>query len=419
LEIVHMTSSGWKLAQFIGYVLILANAAMADDWPQWRGPNRDGVSQEKGLLKQWPADGPKLAWQVNNVGGGFSTPAVVGDRIFLLGNDGLSDESVHALKLSDGAMAWSTRLGKVGEPNQQPSYPGCRSTPTVDGDLLYALGSDGDLACLESATGKVRWKKSLRTDFGGKPGKWAYAESPLVDGDALVCTPGGTSAAIVSLNKKTGEVIWKSPIGDDAAYASITITESGGVKQYVQFMANALVGVDAKTGKLLWRSETTAKTPANIPTPISHDNYVYSAASMSGAGLVKLNDNQGKFTAEEIYFDNKLPTAIGGAVLLGDYLYGTGTLLMCVDFKTGKIKWKNRSVAPASVQYADGNLYLHGENGDVALVEASSDGYHEKGHFTPPGMPEHGTAKAWAYPVVANGKLFIRDMNVLWCYEVK
>ena len=280
-----------------GVVAILASAAIAEDWPQWRGPNRDGISQEKGLLMQWPADGPKLLWQVKNVGGGYSTPAVVGDRLYLLGNNGMADEQAMALKVSDGSIAWSVHIGKVGEPNQQPSYPGTRSTPTVDGDVLYALGSDGDLVCMECATGKIRWKKSLRTDFGGKPGKWAYAESPLVDGDAVVCTPGGASATIVSLNKKTGDVIWKSAIpgGDDAAYASIVIDQAGGIKQYVQFLSNGVVGVDAKSGKFLWRYDETAKSsPANIPTPVVHDSYVYSGTSMHGAGLVKLSANQGK-----------------------------------------------------------------------------------------------------------------------------
>ena len=416
-------AKGSRIVWTIIILIASTTALRAEDWPQWRGPNRDGISQEKGLLKQWPASGPKLIWQIKDIGSGFSTPAIVGDRIYLLSNNGLTDEACLCLKLSDGDHLWSTHLGKVGNPQQSPSYPAARSTPTVDGDAVYALGSDGDLACLEAARGKVRWKKNLRSDFGGQPGTWAYAESPLVDGDAVVCTPGGPTATIVSLNKKSGEVIWKSsiPQAGQAAYASITIANIGGVKQYVQFLQNGVVGVDAKDGKALWIYTPTAKgSPANIPTPVVHDDLVYSGASMSGGGLAKITDTGGKFGAENEYFSNKLPTAIGGAVLLGDDLYGSNnTVLMCIDFKSGKEKWHNRSIAPASVLYADGNLYLHGENGDVALVEATPSGYQEKGRFTPPGQPDRGQAKAWAYPVVANGKLFIRDANVIWCYDVK
>jgi outer membrane protein assembly factor BamB len=413
------TRIGW-----IGIVfLAAAQLAFAGDWPQWRGPNRDGMSQETGLLKQWPADGPKLIWQIKDIGSGFSTPAIVGDRIYLLSNNGTNDEACLCLKLSDGDHVWSTHLGRVGNPQQQPSYPAARSTPTVDGDSVYALGSDGDLACLEAATGKVRWKKSLRKDFGGQPGQWAYAESPLVDGDAVLCTPGGPSATVVALNKKSGEPIWKSSIPEagQAAYASITIANIDGVKQYVQFLQNGVYGINAKDGKALWHYDRTAKgSMANIPTPVVHDSLVYSGAGQSGGGLAKVADSAGKFSAENVYFSNKLPTAIGGAVLVGDYLYGTNaSLLMCLDFKTGNEKWHNRSIAAASVLYADGNLYLHGENGDVAFVQATPDGYHEKGRFTPPGQPDRGQAKAWAYPVVANGKLFIRDANVMWCYDIK
>ncbi|MGH7969168.1 MAG: PQQ-binding-like beta-propeller repeat protein, partial [Limisphaerales bacterium] len=235
--------------------LILASIASANDWPQWRGPDRTGVSREKGLLKEWPKAGPPLLWQATSIGRGYSTPSVVGDRIYVLGNEDLDNEFVEALSLSDGKKAWSARLGNVGNPKQQPNFPAARSTPTVDGDLLYALGSDGDLACVETGAGKVRWRKNLRADFGGKPGDWAYAESPLVDGEALICTPGGADATLLSLNKRTGEVLWKCavPGADDAAYASAIVVDAGGVRQYVQMLKKGLVGVEAKTGRFLWR----------------------------------------------------------------------------------------------------------------------------------------------------------------------
>jgi len=394
----------------------------ADDWPQWRGPQRDGISKEKGLLKEWPKAGPKLLWQRKDLGSGYSTPSVVGEHAFLLSNQGMENESVQALSVKDGKEIWSTRLGKVG-PNKGPQYPAARSTPTVDGDALYALGSDGDLAAVEAASGKIRWHKNLRSDFAGKPGNWAYAESPLVDGDALVCTPGGSSVTIVALNKKNGEVIWKCavPEGDDAAYASTIISHAGGVKQCVQFLQKGVVGVDAKTGKFLWRYARTAEgSPANIPTPIADKEYVYTATGRGGGGLIKLKADSGAFQVEQIYFTPKLPTAIGGAVKLGDYLYGTtGQGLLCAEFLTANVKWQERAVGAGSICYADGNLYAHGENGDVALVEASPDSYREKGRFTPPDAPDRGNSKAWSYPVVANGHLYIRDLSSLWCYDVK
>jgi outer membrane protein assembly factor BamB len=332
----------------------------------------------------------------------------------------MDDEFVQALAVEDGQQAWSVKLGKVG-PNKGPQYPGARSTPTVDGNVLYALGSDGDLACVELAGGKIRWQKNLRGDFGGEPGNWAYAESPLVDGDTLVCTPGGKEATMVALNKTTGDVIWKSAFedGDQAGYASAIVVDVGGVKQYVQFLQKGLAGVDAKSGKFLWRYEKSGKSPANIPTPVAHDAYVYSASGRGGGGLVELKVTPGGVEATEVYFAPKLPTSIGGAVKVGEYLYGTNSGgLMCVDFAKGDVKWQDRSVGAGSVCFAEGRLYVHGEKGDVALVEATPDSYREKGRFTPPDQPERGRSQAWAYPVVANGRLYVRDLGTLWCYDV-
>ena len=404
-------------------ILSLAGSAWGDDWPQWRGPARDGISKETGLLKEWPAAGPKMLWQVKDLGQGYSTPAVVGERIYLISNKGLDEEFVEARNAADGKQAWSQRIGKVGNLDQGPSYPAARSTPTVDGEWLYALGSDGDLVCLEAASGKPRWQKNVRKEFGGKPGEWAYAESPLIDGDVVVCTPGGADATIVALNKQNGDVIWKSAVsgGDAAGYASAIVVDAGGVKQYVNFLGKGLVGVDAKTGAFLWRYDRTAKgSPANIPTPIAREGQVYSAANRSGGALVKLVAADGMVTPQEVYFDNKLPSAIGGSVLVGDHLYGTsGQVLVCADFSTGKIKWTDRSIGTGSVCFADGRLYLHGENGDVALVDATPEGYRERGRFTPPDQPDRGRSKAWTYPVVSNGRLYLRDMNSLWCYEIQ
>jgi outer membrane protein assembly factor BamB len=414
----------WKILLAVSVSVLLTASARTEDWPQWRGLNRDGHSSEKDLLKEWPKEGPKLLWQVNDLGRGYATPSVAGGRIYLVSNQGLEDEFVSALDVKTGKKIWSTRIGKVGNPNQNPNFPAARSTPTVDGTVLYALGSDGDLVCLDAATGKVRWQKSLRNDFGGLAPTWAYAESPLVDGDVLACVPGGKDATIVALNKRTGEVIWKSAVPGEgmAGYASLVVDNTGGIKQYIAYTANGLVGVDAKTGKFLWRYDRTKGSQGmSIQTPVARDGYVYSGASRVGGGAVRLTVAQGSVTAAEAYFDPGLPTAIGGTVLVGDYLYGTSQAAMCVEFKTGQVKWTERGIGAASLAYADGLLYLHGEGGDVALIEASPEAYKERGRFTPPNQPAHGSGmeKSWAYPVISDGRLYIRDLETMWCYDIR
>ena len=405
-------------------ITLLSGLAAADDWPQWRGPTRDGISKETGLLREWPAAGPALRWQVNGTGAGYSTPAVVEDRLFLLGNEGLDNEFVQALAAGDGHRVWRTRIGKVGNPDQKPNYPGARSTPTIDGDHAYALGSDGDLVCLEAGSGKLVWRKNLRADFGGKPGIWAYAESPLIDGGTLVCTPGGSEATLVALDKDTGAVLWKCavPGGDEATYPSVIQTEIGGVKQYVQFLKQGLVGVNARTGETLWRYGETAdlRSGGSIMTPVAYRGQVYSAAGLVGGGLARVQAGaDGRYRAETVYFSKKLPIGIGGVVRLGDYLYGaSGQSLQCVGFGSGEVKWEDRSIGAASVAYADGCLYLRGENGEVALVDGSPEGYREKGRFRPANQPDRGSSKAWSYPVIASGRLYLQDLDTVWCYDI-
>lgn len=398
------------------------------DWPQWRGPERNGTSRERGLLKQWPAGGPKLLWQVNDIGDGYSTPAVAGSRLYLMSNRGMENEFVQALSTVDGKPIWTTRVGNVGNPNQNPPYAKARSTPTIDGDFIYALGSDGDLTCLEAKNGKIRWQKNIRQEFGGQPGEWAYAESPLIDGDLVVVTPGGAEATMAALNKKTGALIWKSAIpgGDPAGYASAIVVQAGGRKQYVQLLSKGLVGVDAKTGQFLWRYKEAAKGPAQYFTPIARGEYVYGGALGVGGGLVRLKPDGGGVAAEQVYFTRGLPNGIGGAVLVGDYLYGTepAQQLVAMEFATGKVKWKAENFGWASVAYADGLLYLHLVNGDFVLVDATPEGFRERGRFTPPAQPKHKQAgqfaeMAFCYPVIANGRLYIRDLGTLWAYDIK
>jgi outer membrane protein assembly factor BamB len=271
----------------------------------------------------------------------------------------------------------------------------------------------------------VRWKKNLRSDFGGKEAPWAYAESPLIDGDALICSPGGSDATVVALRKTTGDVIWKCPLaeGDDAGFSSAIVVESGGIRQYARLMTKGLVGIEASTGRLLWRySRPISKYNANIQTPVASGDYIYCSSTGTGGGAVRLKTQGKQVEAEQVYFSPEYQTAIGGVVKVGDYLYGAnGDFLLCTEFTTGKIKWKERALGAASLCHADDRLYLHGENGDVALVEPSPQSYHEISRFTPSDQPAriNSMEKAWAYPVVADGRLFIRDNNVLWCYAVE
>ena len=403
-------------------------AASTSDWPQWRGPARDGTSREGGLLKQWPKEGPKLLWQLNDIGDGYSTPAVVGSRIYLMSNRGMENEFVAAHSTEDGRVVWTTRVGNVGNPKQNPPYPKARSTPTVDGDFVYALGSDGDLACLDARSGKVRWQKNIRQEFAGQPGEWAYAESPLVDGDLVVVTPGGAQATIVALNKRTGATVWKSavPGGDPAGYASAIVVQGGGRRQYVQLLEKGLVGVDAKSGQFLWRYRDVAKGPAQYFTPVARGEHVYGGALGVGGGLVRLRADGAGVAAEQVYFVRGLPNGLGGAVLVGDHIYGTeaGQGLVAAEFTTGKIKWKADNFGWASTASADGLLYLHLVSGDVVLAEATPEAFRERGRFSPPNQPKHKHEGqfgegAFAYPVVANGRLYIRDLGTLWAYDIK
>jgi outer membrane protein assembly factor BamB len=300
-----------------------------------------------------------------------------------------------------------------------------RSTPAIDGAHLYAFSSDGDLACLTHADGKIVWQKNVRKEFGGTPGTWAYAESPFLDGDVLVVTPGGSEATLLALNKNTGAVIWKSAIpgGDKAAYSSIIAANAAGRRQYVQFLDEGVVGVDAETGEFLWRYTQTSGGPANIATPVVRGNYVYSTnARRFGAGLVQLTAANGGVNMEQVYFERDLPNSLGGQILLGDFVYGTNPEgPVAAEFATGKIRWRSPEGGPGAVQYADGHFYWHLESGEVALSEATPEGYREKGRFTPAGPPKRKDTRerAWAYPVVANGRLYIRDLDHLWCYDVR
>jgi outer membrane protein assembly factor BamB len=390
----------------------------ASDWPQWQGPDRTARSQETNLLKEWPRAGPPLVWKVQGLGGGYSTPSIAAGRVFGMGYK-TEDEIVWCLEEANGKELWSARIAAA---NRGVGYgEGPRCTPTVDGELLYALGVSGDLVCLEAATGKARWHKNLPRDLGGRMmSGWGYSESPLVDGDQLIATPGGDQATLVALEKVSGEVMWKArvPEGDGAGYASVIVGELDGQRQYIQFLEGGVVGVAAADGKFLWRYDRPANRTANCSTPIYHDGCVFAASSYgAGGGMVKLTRSNGAIQATEVYATKHMKNHHGGLVLVDGYVYGSDEgLLTCLDFKTGKVMWNERRAGKGSIAYADGRLYYRNEGGPVILVEANPQAYVEHGRFDP---PDRSGLMSWPHPVIANGKLYLRDQGVLLCYDVK
>jgi len=401
--------------------LPLSLPLVAADWPQWRGPDRNGVSKDTGLLQEWPEGGPKLRWKRTDIGPGYSTPIIVGGKVYLQTTKG-EEEFALCLDEKTGADVWKTPIGAVGK-NRGWAWPGTRATPTLDGDRLYCLSSAGELNCL-TTDGKVKWTKDLAKEFGGRVGteamSWAYAESVLVDGDQVVCTPGGDTATLLALNKLTGAVVWKCPVpGEDAAeYSSIMAVEAGGVKQYVTYLRKGLVGVDAGTGKFLWRYAKTVDPGANIMTPVVYKDRLFVSTSRGGGAVIELTAEGGKIEPKEVYHSKKLGTSIGGAVFVDGYLYGSTTQgLYCVEFATGKEQWVEKSTDSASVCFADGRLYVRSHSsGDVFLVEANPKEYVEKGRLK---QADRTKTPAWPHPVVANGGLYLRDADVLVCYDVK
>ncbi|MBI3947244.1 MAG: PQQ-binding-like beta-propeller repeat protein [Armatimonadetes bacterium] len=399
-----------------------ASQPRATDWPQWRGPGRLGISAEKGLLKQWPEGGPRLAWSIKGLGEGYSTPAITGGRIYGMSYRGEA-EVVWALREEGGKEVWSTRIAAA---NRRIGVPdGSRCTPTVNGSRVYALGVSGDLACLDAGSGHVLWQKNLVSDFGGQIPDWGYSESPLVDGDRVVVTPGRTRATLVALNKANGTVIWQAQVpesgrdGTRAQYASVVAGTAGGARQYVQFLRGGVVGVRASDGAFLWQYDRPANKTANCATPIFTDGYVFAASSYdTGGGLAQITGSDGRFTAREVYFTPEMKNHHGGVILLNGYLYGANDHkgLTCLDVRSGNMIWAAREAGKGSVTYADGCLYFRNESGPMILCAASPQGYQELGRFQ---QPYRSRKNAWPHPVIANGRLYLRDQDALLCYDVK
>jgi outer membrane protein assembly factor BamB len=391
-----------------------AQPAVLTDWPQWRGPNRDGVSTEKGLLQEWPATGPARVWAISGLGGGYGSLAVAGDRVFVQGL--VSRNSiVSVVNRADGKPLWSKVVGSASDNEQGP---GPRGTPTVDGDRVYVLTENGDLMCLKAQDGTQVWHRNILKDFGGRNIGWLISESPLVDGDHVIVTPGGRGAGMVALNKMTGATVWTSKeLSDEAGYSSPIVADVQGVRTIMTLTGEAGVGVRASDGKLMWHYTKAANRTANIATPVFHDNKVFYTSNYdTGGALLGLTAKNGEVAASELYFTREMQNHHGGVVLVDGYLYGyNNSILSCLDFATGKTMWRNRSVGKGSLVYADGRLYLVGENQTVGLADASASAYTERGRFR---LDDQGWP-TWAHPVVSGGRLYIRNQGTLTSYDVR
>ncbi|MBY0525407.1 MAG: PQQ-like beta-propeller repeat protein [Gemmataceae bacterium] len=420
---------------------LCAVPAPAADWPQYRGPNRNDISAETGLLSAWPKEGPPLLWTYSNLGVGYSGPAVIGDHLYTTGGRGDS-EFLIALdigKVNDKSVAeaWAVRIGPLFEWKGNSWSAGPSATPTVDGNLIFALGGMGDLLCVNAENGKELWRKDLANELdaqvnpiGGGPKNlgWGYTWSPLVDGDQLVCAPGGPKGTLAALDKKTGKVLWRSTaVTDQATYTSPMLMEVDGVKQYVLLTNQGLTGVAAKDGALLWRyRRPQAYSTEVVNTPLIRGGHVYATVgSGNGCDLVKVERDGDKFKVDKVYANKNMANHHGNVVLVGDHVYGfsEGKGWTCQDFKSGDTTWVEKGKLRAgSVVFADGRLYCYGEDdGTVALIQASIDGWKESGRFKIPQLTRlrKPSGRIWTPPVIAGGRLFLRDQDLLFCFDIK
>ncbi len=394
-------------------------APAVGDWPQFRGADRDDISKETGLLKKWPTGGPKQVWTFQDAGLGYSGFSIVGGVLYTMGANNDAQEEVIALDAATGKQKWRTAVG-ARYPNRWGDGP--RSTPTVDGDRVYALGGNGDLACLQTADGKELWKTSLVKDYGGKLQNWGYCESVLVKGDRVICTPGGAQGTMLALNKMTGEKIWQTTEWTDICqYASIVPASYNGAGQLIQLTMKTLAAVDYKDGKVLWSTPFPGAT-AVIPTPIFKDGNVYVAAGYNVGCMMISIDANNKVTP--VYQNQNMVNHHGGVILVGDHLYGFSDRggWTCQDWKTGEVKWAEKKLGKGAIHCADGMLYLLEEGtGNVALIEASPNGWSEHGRFTlsPQTTQRSPQGKIWVHPVVSKGKLYLRDQEIVYCFDVK
>jgi outer membrane protein assembly factor BamB len=392
----------------ISIFLLLSLTALAADWPQWRGPNRDGISSETGLLPAWPPEGPKVVWKTTGLGEGYSSFAIVGGRMYTQGQRG-KEEFVLAIDTKTGSKLWQTVTSRNFE-NDRGSGP--RGTPTFDSGKLYAMTGEGTVVCIDAATGKIAWQIDSVKKFGGGIPHWGYSESPLIDGDRVIVMPGGRGASLVSLDKKTGQVQWKT--GDDqAGYSSAILADVNGSKQVIVLSGESAFGAQEATGEILWRYNKISNRTANIATPIYKDGAVFLSTNYgTGCALLKLNPKG----MQEVYFNRDMMNHYSSSVLVDGTLYGySNAFLSAMDFKTGKLLWKDRSVGKGSVIYAEKHLYAIGEDGVVGLIDASPAAYKEVSRFE----FKKGSLPSWSPLVISDGHMYLRDQDNLTSYDIK
>ncbi|MDH4065813.1 MAG: PQQ-like beta-propeller repeat protein [Acidobacteriota bacterium] len=400
-----------------GWLLVAALAPQAQtpvpaEWSQWRGPNRDGISPETGLLEQWPSAGPPLVWQATGAGTAYSSFSTSGGRLYTLGARG-NVEYVMAFDRATGQKLWETPNGRRFT-NEQGDGP--RSTPTAEGDVVYAFGGTGELACLDAATGRRIWSLNAVQQFGGVAPYWGYSESPLIVGDRLVFNAGGRRASLVAVNKADGSVLWQQP-GDAAGYSSPMLLQTGSLQQVVFFTAARGLAVDPRDGRLLWSYDRASNRTANIATPIVRGNRVFFSSDYgTGAALLQVRAAGNLASAEEVYFTRDMRNHHASSVLVESHLYGfNSSILTALDFDSGELAWRNRSVGKGSLISADGRLYLYGENGTVGLADASPTEYRERGRF----RLQTGNAPTWSHPIITTGLLILRDQDRVYAYNVR
>lgn len=401
----------------------LSASIRAEDWPNWRGPDHTDVSAETDLLEQWPTGGPRLQWIFRDAGLGYSGPAVVGDRIYVTGARKRT-EFLIALDAADGKQVWATELGERYDNNWGN---GPRGTPTVDGEFVYAMSGLGDVVCAKTDGGEVVWRASME-DLGGKVPIWGYSDSLLIDGDHVIATPGGSQGAMVALDKRTGEVVWQSEEVTDAAhYSSAVPMTFNGQRLIVQLFPEQLVGVAADTGKLAWSAPWDGRI-AVIPSPIIAGNRVYVTSGYGvGCMLVALEAEPGSshVNAKVVYSNKHMKNHHGGVLLHDGHLFGfsDGVGWLCQNLETGEKVWSERDgLGKGAVSCADGRLYCVDEaTGRVMLVDASPSGWNVRGEFTLAPQTKHRKpdGRIWTHPVISNGKLYLRDQELFFCFDVK
>lgn len=387
----------------------------AENWPQWRGPHRDGKSSETGLLGEWPAEGPPLLWRAENVGEGHASLAVVDGFVFTTGLVTETGEGVLSALDPTGDIVWQTPYG----PEWTGMYPGARSCPTIDGDNGYILSGTARLVCFDPKTGAVRWGKNVAEAFAGLQPRVGFAESPLVVGNRVICTPGGANAGVVALDKNSGATVWTTEgFSDQSAYCSAVLLELTGTRLVVTVTARNLVGIDAETGAVMWREpfDTEAEDPNHSVSPVFEYGRIYiTSGHRDGGREFELSADGKRLTPG--WTDTILNCLHGGLIALEGYVYGASTKgrWVCLDLRNGAVTYETRGVGMGSVIYADGMLYCYGEKGTLGLVTATPTEYRLVSSVEIPG----GAGPHWAHPAISDGRLYVRHGTAVMAFDIR